>query len=120
MTAGLRDVRVLVVEDEFLIASELGSALAGAGARLVGPCASAREALHLLDAECVDIAVLDVLLADGDSSAVATRLHERGIPYVLATAAERDRISQPATGAPVLPKPTDFQALLRLLHSLLP
>lgn len=119
MTGRLHGTCVLVVEDDFLIASEICAALAEVGARVVGPCASAPDAIRILATEHVDIAVLDVLLLDGDSAPVAACLDDRGIPYVLATAAEAPLIPLLENTAPVVGKPTDFAKLAATLCQVL-
>jgi len=78
--------RILVVEDEFLIAMEIQRWLHAAGAEVVGPVPTVSEALSLIDGGHLDAAVLDVNLGDGDTSyPVADRLAVLGIPHLFAT-----------------------------------
>lgn len=82
----LRDRRILVVEDEYLIADHMQGALEDEGAVVIGPAASVREALRLLDAEAhVDGAVLDINLGSEQVFPVADALQRRGIPFIFAT-----------------------------------
>jgi two-component system, response regulator PdtaR len=53
------DLAVLIVEDEPLIALDLEAMLERRGARIVGPAATVREALSLLQSERPDVALLD-------------------------------------------------------------
>lgn len=77
--------KVLVVEDEPLVAMALEDMLADLGVQVIGPAADAASALALLEGESVDAAVLDVNLGDHRSDAVADWLSARRIPFVLAT-----------------------------------
>lgn len=85
-TASLTERRILVVEDEYMIADELVSLLNRAGAKVVGPVASADDAMHLLATEHeLDAAVLDVNLLGKTVWPVVEELLERGVPLVLST-----------------------------------
>jgi CheY-like chemotaxis protein len=77
---------VMVVEDELLIAMNLEALLEDFGARILGPAATVKEALRLLETERPDVALLDVHLRDGLVTPVAEALRARTIPYVLASA----------------------------------
>ena len=83
MISGLR---VLVVEDEAVVATDIGEMIREAEGEVVGPCGSVREARALLkDAAAVDAAVLDVNLKDGQITPVLESLSARGIPTVVYT-----------------------------------
>jgi DNA-binding NtrC family response regulator len=78
--------RLLIVEDNYLIAAELAQALTDDGAEIVGPAASVRTALELLeDAEPIDMALLDVRLRGETSFALADVLISRDVPVVFST-----------------------------------
>jgi DNA-binding NtrC family response regulator len=78
--------RVLVVEDEALIALGISAMLTDAEGMPVGPAASIREARQLIkDAAMLDAAVLDVNLADGLVTPILEALRARGIPTVVYT-----------------------------------
>lgn len=81
----LRGKRILVVEDEFLVALEAASMLAELGATVVGPAYRADEALHYATTEALDAAVLDINLGTCTSDKVADALRDRGVPLVFAT-----------------------------------
>jgi DNA-binding NarL/FixJ family response regulator len=84
--AALTGLRVLVVEDEFLIALDLGSILDRLGCTVLGPAATVHEALHLLAADPPDVALLDLNLFDGRSTPVAEALVARGVPFAVVSA----------------------------------
>ncbi len=110
MTA-LAGKRVLVLEDEWLIATEIGRALAGEGAVVVGPVADLATALAHAE-EPIDAATLDVALDGAMSFPVADRLAERRVPYVFVTGYDgwtfparhraAPRITKPCSGAEVV------------------
>lgn len=77
-----RGKRILVVEDECLLADELKRQLAGRGAIVIGPVASSNEALALVDDRAIDAAILDIELHEEISFPVADTLDMRGVPYI--------------------------------------
>jgi DNA-binding response OmpR family regulator len=81
----LRGARVLVAEDETFIALDLADTFENAGASVIGPAATVKEALRLLATEPVDSALLDFNLADGDVTPVLELLAGRGVPIVIYT-----------------------------------
>lgn len=91
--------RILVVEDEYLIAVEVKRWLQAAGAEVIGPVPSVAQALDLIEDDNLSAALLDINLGDGDRVyPVADRLDAAGVPYLFATgdvrvsdAAYRDR-----------------------------
>jgi DNA-binding response OmpR family regulator len=108
-------VKVLVVEDEFVIAVTLEAALQRGGYEVVGPAANVRQALRRLEAERPEAAVLDVNLDGETVYPVADALAARRLPFVFVTG--YDRLDLPAThrGRPVLRKPFDPHILLARL-----
>lgn len=76
---------VLVAEDEPFIALDLALAIEDAGGEVVGPAASIKEALALLETHVVVAAILDVNLSDGDISPVVEYLVAHGVPLILQT-----------------------------------
>ena len=81
----LQGCKVMVVEDEPLEALDYCDRLAGAGAEIVGPFRSASEALHVVDTQPVDVALLDYALADSNSEELQAALDTRDIPFVVLT-----------------------------------
>lgn len=77
--------RILLVEDEPMIAFALEDMVAELGHQVVGPAFRLAEALDLAASEAIDAAVLDVNLNEQSSYAVADVLRERGIPFLFAT-----------------------------------
>ena len=86
MTEALSGRRVLIVEDESLVAMLLETILEDMGCTPVGPAANIDEGLKLAtDGERLDAALLDVNVAGRQVFPVAEALKERGIPFVFST-----------------------------------
>lgn len=115
MSRPLIGFRVLVVEDEFLLADELAMALSEAGATVVGPCATVRDALERAREDGLDGAVLDLMLAGESVLPVAEVLEGRRVPFVLASAVERWLIPPGLARHPRFGKPVDIAVLVRAL-----
>lgn len=115
-TAGAK--RVLVVEDEALVAMLVEDALADAGYGVIGPAATVKEALAILDRERPDAVVLDLNLAGESSTPVADRLARSGIPYVIATGYGASALPSGHEQAAVLAKPYDPSDLAAVLDKL--
>jgi CheY-like chemotaxis protein len=103
----LTGLRILVVEDEALVAMLVEDTLLDAGASVVGPVASVAEALALLETEVPDVAVLDLNLAGETSTPVADVLAARGIRFIVATGYGADGLPPGHADVPVLAKPYD-------------
>jgi len=84
---GLAGRRVLIAEDELLVAMEVAQTLRDLGCEVLGPAATVEEALRLAQAEAgtIDAAVLDVNLAGRPSFPAADILAGQGVPVVFAT-----------------------------------
>ena len=112
-------LRVLVLEDEFLIALQIESMLVRLGCTVVGPVPSVERALALIEREEPDFAILDVNLGRERSTPVAEALRARGVPFALATGYDRRKLGDEAfRHAPHLDKPIDFQRLAETVRHL--
>ncbi|HKK29055.1 MAG TPA: PAS domain-containing protein [Alphaproteobacteria bacterium] len=112
--------RVLVVEDQHLVADQLSEALRAADCIVLGPAPSLDQGLRLAKAERPDLAVLDVNLDGEVVWPLAEMLRARGIPFVFATG-YADMIQTPETlgNAPRIAKPVNSDELLATLSALL-
>jgi DNA-binding NarL/FixJ family response regulator len=109
----LSGMRVLVADDEILIALDLGDILGDAGAEIVGPCGTLAEALRAAEEPELSAAVLDVRLGRDTTETVAARLAERGVPFVFYRGqALPDTMRAMSPHARVLIKPTRQAVLL--------
>ena len=112
--------RVLVVEDEFVIADDLANALRRIGAVVVGPASSVAKARALLQAQAqVDVAILDIKLRCETVFALADTLRAAGVLVVFATGYDRTALPERFQDLPHWEKPFDFRALARILPALL-
>jgi CheY-like chemotaxis protein len=107
----LRDQRVLIVEDEVLVAMDLARVLTQAGALVVGPAGTIEDALTLVALGAFDRAILDVNLGGRMVTPVATALSEKGIPFVYLTGYQEPSVK----GGPILHKPASLEQLLTVL-----
>lgn len=112
MAGTLAGKRILVIEDEYFIASALGRALRTAEAVVVGPAADVSSGLSLLDGEAVDAAVLEVDLEGTTSYAIAERLAERAVPYMFLTGYDPGSLPETYRDVPRLPKPFPMRMFL--------
>src|SRR5450759_748326 len=119
MNSPFSDRRVLVVEDEVLVAWLLEDMLADLGCAVLGPAASVKQALAMIDAEAIDVAVLDVNLNGQLSYPVADALAARGVPFVFSTGYDKDRMLDGYKTFPVLQKPYHRAELENTLARLL-
>jgi len=116
-----RPARVLVVEDEFLIALEIEDILSAAGVDVIGPASTVAAALTLLQHERPDAAVLDANLQGELVVPVAQALRSLKIPFVLASADDLEHWKDDTALAGVtnLGKPTTAPVLLEALEMML-
>lgn len=112
--------RILIVEDEYLIAMEVKRWLLAAGAKVVGPVPSVERALDLIGDDGLDAAVLDVNLGNGDTVyPVADKLDAFGVPYLFATGDVKISGADAYRQRPRLEKPFVEAELLRATSKLL-
>ncbi len=106
--------RVLLVEDEALVAMMIQDFLIENGHAVIGPISRASEALSAAKEGDFDAAVLDVNLGDGMIYPVAEILAKRGVPFVFVTGYEADTIDDRFSEVPVLQKPIERQMLEKI------
>ena len=111
----LAGLRVLVVEDEYLIVLETVSELTSVGALIVGPLATVDEALSAARTEPLDAAVLDVDLRGRFVFPVAYELEARHIPFVFATSYDPSIIPPQLAHVPLCRKPVESADVVALL-----
>jgi DNA-binding response OmpR family regulator len=118
----LRGRRILVVEDEALIAMLIEDGLLDAGAKVVGPAATVGEAMQLIDQAAsdggLDAAVLDINLEGNAVSPVADKLAALGVPFVFATGYGKHCDRGTHSNARVVTKPYDPDALITIVEGL--
>lgn len=111
-------MRILVVEDEPLIAAEIAAILRRAGYIVIGTADSAEQVIELLTRKECDFAVVDANLAGSSTAPVATALERRSIPFVVVSGYAQRELLLPLRKAPFVPKPINDADLLAALTSL--
>lgn len=112
--------RVLIVEDELLVAMDMEQLLRRHGGLVLGPAPSVARALALIDERLPDVAVLDVQLGAERAAPIAERLAADGVPFVLVTGHGGIEPEEPALrSAPRLNKPVVEQQLVRAIAGVL-
>ena len=119
MTADLEGVRVLVVEDEFLIATLIEDMLESAGCVVCGPIPRVAEALDAVGEDTYDAAVLDVNLGGNRVDPVADALARRSIPFMFVTGYNTATLPAKYSERPRLCKPFRMAELLSTLSALM-
>src|SRR3984957_18966208 len=108
----LRDRRILVVEDEYLIAMSLQDALENAGSVVVGPVPSVDKAIQKIESEPdIDAAVVDVNLGGLLAYPVADMLIARKIPFVFTSGYDDNVLRERYSQVKNCPTPYLFQAM---------
>lgn len=119
MTASLQGARVLVVEDEYLVASLIEDMLQTAGCSVAGPIPRLAQAVDAAENEACDAAVLDVNLAGQRVFPVAEILTRRKVPFVLVTGYGGNTLPPEYAACPRLHKPFRLADLLAALTAML-
>ena len=114
--ASLAGLRVLVAEDDAVIALGLQRTLEQFGCKVLGPTVSVAAALEALGQEHPDAVLLDLHLLDGLAVPVAETLSAIGVPFILETGSSQDEADHPILhAAPKLRKPFSDEELLDAL-----
>jgi DNA-binding response OmpR family regulator len=111
--------RILVVEDEALIAMDLQALLEDAGYSVLGPANSSAAALAIIDANEPDVALLDVNLGRSDAFGVATILTERKTQVIFLTGHTAHKLPPAHRHLPLVSKPYLPHVLLQAVQSAL-
>jgi two-component SAPR family response regulator len=117
---GLEGTRILVGDDEILIALDIAAILSDAGAAVIGPCTSLSHMLKLAKQEQLSGAILDIQLGRATTETVAEALFDRRIPFLFYSGQrlpESIRMRWPE--CIVVPKPADELTLVKALAALL-
>ena len=111
-TEALTGRRILVVEDEALVAMMIADTLADIGCEIVGPVATTRDALDLLRRTPVDGATLDINLTHEEVLPVAEALDSHRIRFLLITGYDQENVLRRYRRWPMVQKPFTETALL--------
>jgi CheY-like chemotaxis protein len=115
----LAGLRVLIAEDEPLIALDLQEICSEFGAEVIGPCMTLKEALEAAARETISVAVLDVRLGQATTAEVAEMLDRRGIPVLFCSGQGLpDELRRRLPHAPALVKPVRYQRMIETIARL--
>ena len=114
---GNSKARVLLVEDEALVALMIQETLAEFGYQVIGPLNTASEALAAARESHFDAAVLDINLGDGLVYTVAEILCVRGVPFVFVTGYDADSVDPRFSDVPIIQKPIERDMLQKVFMS---
>ena len=113
----LSGLRVLLVEDEVLVAMYVEDLLEEAGCRVVGPVPRLEQALSTVAETPLDLAILDVNLNGDHVWPVADALRARGVPHVFLTGYTGDTVPGEHADTRRLTKPIKAADLYETLHA---
>ena len=120
LTTLLEGKRVMLVEDNLIIALDAEDILRRLGASDIIADGTVSGAIAAIDANAPDIAILDINLGDHDSFAIANHLADRGVPFMFATGyGEQAEIPDRHCGRNVLQKPYTFKMMARSIALLI-
>ncbi|MBE9607062.1 PAS domain-containing protein [Acetobacteraceae bacterium H6797] len=103
--ADLAGIKVLVLEDDYYLATDTARALGGAGATLLGPCPTEEAAMELLRRGAPSAAVLDINIGEGPAFRVARLLRAANVPLLFVTGYDPENVPDDLQPVPRLHKP---------------
>lgn len=108
-------MKVLIVEDEALVAMDLAAQIEDMGHKVVGPANNLETALKIAGYEAIDFALLDINLRGNPSIPVARLLQDRGVPFAFLTGYNDPKIGDGFGETEIIPKPISPQRLKRAI-----
>lgn len=114
------DVKILIVEDEALVALALAHTIEDMGAEVVGPAHGVEEGVNLVQTKEIDFALVDFNLRDTQSIPIATELRQRDIPFVFLSGYGRQHIPSEFKDVNLLQKPCDPEDIRKAILETLP
>ncbi|KQT45781.1 hypothetical protein ASG47_12590 [Devosia sp. Leaf420] len=115
----LSGYRILVSEDDYLLASDVSTALRRAGATVIGPFADEMRAKESAETEHPDAAILDINLGTGAGFGLAAYLGERATPFLFLTGYDTEIIPPGLAGITQIQKPASLLKVVQAVHRLL-
>jgi CheY-like chemotaxis protein len=115
---GIEGKRILVVDDEPLIAMDIATSLADDGCIVLGPASTAETAMALIKATEIDAALLDANLAGDPVDALAVALTERNVPFAFVSGYGREGLPKAFQTATLIKKPFQRAHLAEIVKQL--
>ncbi|HSF23046.1 MAG TPA: response regulator [Blastocatellia bacterium] len=114
----LQGKRILVIEDELLLALCVGEALEEQGCEVIGPATSVRQGLNLVETTAVNGAILDINLNGELVYPVAKALMDRNIPFLFTTGYSSLDVPSSFRSVPRLDKPVEPGLFIQVLEKI--
>ena len=114
----LKDLRILIAEDKFLVAEGLKLVVKTAGADVLGTVATVDGGLDYVTTEPIDVALVDMDLRGEFADRLIVGLIERSIPFIIVTGYQVLPLDYEADAIAVLHKPVDKEELVDLLSTI--
>lgn len=114
----LSGCRILIVEDEYFIASDLKRAIHEAGGEMVGPVGCLDDALRRVVSDRIDAAVLDINLDGADTYPVVEALLTQLVPFLFLTGYDAWAMPERYRAYPRLAKPAPVDSVIKALSEL--
>lgn len=111
-------MKIFVLEDEMLVALDLEQQLKSAGYDVAGPATTMAMARAIIDAEDIDLALLDANIAGEKPVDIANSLKDRGVPLLYLSGYDEAHIRSSLPEAPLLQKPIQSRELLDRIKAL--
>lgn len=112
----MKGMRILVVEDEYLLAQELAGHFRSVGAEVLGPVGSLASAAELM--EFADAAILDINLDGEDVYPLADALQDKGVPFVFFSGLDAFVLPERFQHTPSLSKPGNWRDEIRKIFAI--
>jgi len=116
----LQDVRVLIAEDNFVVADSLRALISAYRGNVACMVPTVRDALTALESHSIDLAILDISLRDGKVNPLAEQLLAAGIPFFFLTGyGDSSSLPEHLRDVPRLSKPVDVDRLFETITAVL-
>ena len=112
------NLRILIVEDEYLVAEEISETLRGIRINVVGPVGMIQEAYQAVQDTSLDCAVMDINIGEGASFPLIDVLIQRSVPVLLMTGYDQEELPMKYRSLPLVQKPLLRGELARALGRL--
>jgi CheY-like chemotaxis protein len=110
---------ILVVEDEYYLATDTADAIRRAGATVLGPCSNEQDALAQIKSRSPSAALLDINLGLGPTFNIARMLKQNDVPLIFVTGYDAEVIPPEFAKVPRLQKPVEELHIISLLAEIL-
>jgi len=110
--------RILIVEDEQIVALDLELTLRTWGGTVVGPATTVSRAIEMARSQSIDGAMVDINLCGAAAFPALDILLQRGVPVILATSYPRESLPAAYRNLPILSKPYDPRRFSGLVQSI--